>query len=408
MEVRPQDLTINDFNYSLPDDRIAYQPLKNREDARLLVYKHNKIIDSKVNELPRYLPDGALMVFNNTRVIHARLLFPRHTGAAIEIFCLEPADAQGGYEKVLQSTQPVTWKCLVGHAAKWKTPTLESEFEINGNKVTLTATRNSKESGYFLITFSWSSNTITFGEVLHALGNIPLPPYIKRAPLVSDEERYQTVYAQEEGSVAAPTAGLHFTERLLQQLKYNGINQEMITLHVGAGTFKPVNANIMKAHEMHAEWMDVTTESISLLRDHDFIIPIGTTSLRTIESLYWMGVKASRGDEDLTLHQWEVYEEDLQHCSMSKYDALTALLNYLKHRKISRLYKQTAILIAPGYRFKIASALITNFHQPKSTLLLLVAAVVGKDWKMLYNHALNNGYRFLSYGDANLLFINQG
>lgn len=408
MPLLPKKLSIHNYNYLLPQDRIAFKPLQNREEAKLLIYKNQVISDSLISKLPEHLPPGSLMIFNNTKVIHARLLFKQSSGSVIEIFCLEPADAVNGYENILQSTHPVTWKCFVGNAAKWKTNTISSVIHTTSEEITLTATLKSREKGYFLVSFSWSSNHCSFGEVLHAAGNVPLPPYIKRTPVSFDEERYQTVFAENKGSVAAPTAGLHFSHSLMKQIKNNDIDIDMITLHVGAGTFKPVSATLMEDHEMHAEWMDVSCESIRQLLNHSFIITVGTTSLRTIESLYWMGVKASLGYEDLTLTQWEVYEDHLQQSQLSKQEALIHLLKWMKERKLTQLYKQTSILIAPGYHFKIANVLLTNFHQPKSTLLLLVAAAIGPEWKTLYQHALTHQYRFLSYGDANLLFLSQG
>lgn len=404
----PRTLSIHDFTYDLPDHRIALHPLAERDASRLLVYRHGDIQTDCYRNLAAYIPTGSLLVFNNTRVIQARMRFRKATGGMVEIFCLEPAGTITDYSHAMSQTGSVTWKCFVGQAAKWKEETLTGVLEQNQQHITVYARKLERTEDAYLIELSWQPTELSFAEILEIAGDIPLPPYIKRHTEGEDKERYQTIYAKEKGSVAAPTAGLHFTDRVFDALRQQQIQIAYVTLHVGAGTFKPVKADQMEDHHMHAEWMDVHPVFIQNLIEHEaLVVAVGTTSLRTLESLYWMGVKASLHPDasDLTIQQWDVYEEPLAHTSLSRKEALTHLLSWMNHQQKERLFVQTQILIAPGYRFKMAQALVTNFHQPQSTLLLLVAAAVGNDWRRIYDYALANDFRFLSYGDGSLLFM---
>lgn len=404
----PKDISINEYNYELPDDRIALTPLENRAHSKLLVYKNHSIETTVFENIFTYLPENSLLVFNNSKVIKARLQFEKKTGSVIEIFCLEPADQISEYATAMNTTQSTKWKCFVGGASKWKEPFLEKIFLLNSSEIVLKARIFERITDAYIIEFSWSPSEYTFAEIITAAGKIPLPPYIKRAPLSSDDNRYQTVYAAQEGSVAAPTAGLHFTKEILQQTSTHHINQAHVTLHVGAGTFKPVKAASMKDHEMHAEWIEISADTINNLLQHkEFIIAVGTTSLRTLESIYWLGVKTIINPTitKLELGQWDVYD---QLNSLRKYSieqSLESLLHWLQQQKKEKLFTQTQLLITPGYSFKMVKAIFTNFHQPKSTLLLLVAAAIGNDWKKCYQYALENDFRFLSYGDTSLLFM---
>ncbi len=404
----PEEISINDYHYHLPEHKIAIYPLEERDASKLLVHREGKITDAIYKDLPIYLPGHSMMVFNNTKVIHARIRFMQTSGKPIEIFCLEPFGEIQDYATVLSSHSTVTWKCLVGGASRWKTTILEKTITINQEKVSLHASIKEKQEGTFIISFSWNPQHFSFAEILLAAGDVPLPPYIKRETEDADEERYQTVYAEKHGSVAAPTAGLHFTNALLDELVAKKIIIEKVTLHVGAGTFKPVQAEQMKDHEMHAEWIDVDEACIRNIADtENLVVAVGTTSLRTLETLYWLGVKAwlQPETEKLELGQWDCYNNSLPGTECTKSMALNALLNWMKRNQKERLFTQTQLLITPGYRFRIAGALITNFHQPHSTLLLLVAAVIGDKWKEVYQHALDHEYRFLSFGDGSLLFM---
>jgi S-adenosylmethionine:tRNA ribosyltransferase-isomerase len=402
----PKHISILDYTYSLPDQRIANYPLPERDASKLLIYKDGNLTEDTYRNIAMHIPANSLLVFNNTKVIEARLLFKKPTGGMIEIFCLEPHEQYPDITTAMMQREKVWWNCLVGGASKWK-PGQVLEKKIDG--ITLFAKYIDKGAGKFVIELSWSSADLSFAELLHRAGAIPLPPYIKREAESTDKERYQTVYAATDGSVAAPTAGLHFTDHIFQHLEEKNIQKDFVTLHVGAGTFKPVKSVTMEEHEMHAEWIDVSRETIeSILNNLDnAIVAVGTTSLRTIESLYWMGVKSlvasgkwEVGNTGLT--QWEAYE--LADKNIAVKDALQSLLQWMKENKMERLVAKTQILIAPGYSFKIAKGLITNFHQPQSTLLLLVAALVGDDWRKVYGHALQNDFRFLSYGDGCLLW----
>jgi len=403
----PRNISIHDFNYTLPDEKIALFPLEERDASRLLIYKDGNIQEDRYKNIANYLPAQSMLVFNNTRVINARLRFQKAGGAKIEIFCLEPAGPITEYSTVMNQRGFSKWKAFIGGAAKWKEPFLEKQLTINNRSVLLKAKLEEKIPDAYIVSFSWEPAEISFAEVLESTGDIPLPPYIKRTTNKEDENRYQTIYAQHNGSVAAPTAGLHFTEHIFSELSNKNISREYITLHVGAGTFKPVKSVKMEDHEMHAEWIDVSLSSIKNLLNQEMIIAVGTTSLRTLESLYWLGIKVSLnpGIEIPTLQQWDVYESPLSGTVMTCDEALSNLIKWMEHKKLERLFTQTQLLITPGYRFRVAKALITNFHQPQSTLLLLVAAAIGNNWKDIYQYALNNDFRFLSYGDGNLLFM---
>ncbi len=408
----PKKISIQDYTYHLPEERIAKYPLAERDASKLLIYKDGLINEDKYKNVAAYIPEDSLLVFNNTKVVEARLLFQKPSGGVIEIFCLEPHEQYPDITTAMLQKEKVWWNCLVGGASKWKPgQVLEKRIRAAEKEILLTASYIEKKTGSFTIELSWSPSSLSFAEVLHHFGAIPLPPYIKRAVEESDKERYQTVYAHFEGSVAAPTAGLHFTEAVFNELERKNIKKDFVTLHVGAGTFKPVKSDTMEEHEMHAEWMDVSRKTIQNLLDNldQNIIVVGTTSLRTIESLYWLGAKSIINPYSLQLSQWEPYE--LTKHNVPVKEALHALLKWMDDNKLERLVTKTQILIAPGYSFKIIDALITNFHQPQSTLLLLVAALIGDDqpsghvgWKKVYDYALNNDFRFLSYGDGSLLW----
>lgn len=406
--MRPQQLSINDFNYELPPEKIALYPAAERDHSRLLHYRNGTLSSHHFFDLPGLLPSHSLLLLNNTRVVQARLLFRKPTGGHIELFCLEPANAPAGISEALLQQSPVTCHCLIGGASKWKPgERLSKEMIVQESPVRLSARYLSKQEDHFLIEFSWTPDTLCFAELLEAAGTTPLPPYIKRQTEAHDRDRYQTVYAGQEGSVAAPTAGLHFTPAVFDQLKARQITCGYVTLHVGAGTFKPVQADQLWGHTMHREYIEVDLALLDQLLAHldQRITVVGTTTLRTVESLYWMGVKLLRnpqlGAEGLQLSQWEPYE--LEDAGLTSREALRQLRDWMCRHHIQRLITTTQILIAPGFRFHIAHQLITNFHQPRSTLLLLVAAGIGADWRKVYDYALQHDYRFLSYGDASLL-----
>ncbi len=401
MAVRPEDLSILNYTYDLTSEKIALIPAAQRHDSKLLVYKDEQINESTYRHLHEFLPADSLIFFNNTKVIKARLRFKKSSGGVIEIFCLEPTVFKG-YENNLAQQGSSRWNCFVGGASKWKDETLQMPFE-NG---ILFASLHGRSGEMYVVEFSWTPEQLTFSEVIDAAGKIPLPPYIKRDTDEQDTSRYQTLFALHEGSVAAPTAGLHFTEEVLSSLDKKNIQQKYLTLHVGAGTFKPVKAEKMSGHEMHAEWIDIQKEIIeTLMLQDEPVIATGTTSLRTLESLYWLGVKAfvKPDAKTLELSQWELYNELPRH--LSKKEAMHFLLQWMNASNIDRLVTKTQLLIAPGYTFKIADILITNFHQPQSTLLLLVAAAIGDNWRKVYDYALTNSFRFLSYGDGSVLYI---
>lgn len=406
-QVSPGDISINDYNYHLPDEKIALFPLKDRDQSNLLIYKKREISENIFSNITDYLPEKSLLVFNNSKVINARIRFQKKSGSTIEIFCLEPAESINEYSTVMNQKQSTTWKCFVGGASKWKEEYLEKEMKIGDATILLQSRIKEKLAEAYIIEFSWQPEQYSFAEIIETAGDIPLPPYIKRSSEITDTNRYQTIYSLHDGSVAAPTAGLHFSDAIFEKLSSAQIQKSFVTLHVGAGTFKPVKAATMKEHEMHAEWIDVDTGTINNLIENDFITAVGTTSLRTIETLYWLGVKALFNPDldKLELSQWDIYEQGLIEKNISKETALKELLAWLHKNSLQRIFTQTQLLITPGYQFKMAKALVTNFHQPQSTLLLLVAAAIGEDWKKCYQYALENDFRFLSYGDANLLFI---
>lgn len=409
--MHPKDISIHNFTYHLPDEKIALHPLEQRDASKLLIYTNGNIQEDVYKNIHQHLPENSLLVFNNTRVIKARILFTKPTGGIIEIFLLEPYHAD--YTSTLSATKNCQWKCLIGGASKWKEKELVQEIQVQSTKYKVESTElrvrlTEKLVDAYVVEFNWDAK-VSFAEILEQAGNIPLPPYIKRKADDEDKERYQTIYAAHDGSVAAPTAGLHFTENVFKNLATKNISKDFVTLHVGAGTFKPVKAERMEAHEMHAEWIDVNVATIENLIAHlnQTVIAVGTTSLRTMESLYWLGVKAllHPSSQQLSITQWEVYEELSSQKNIEAKEALEALLRWLHKSNLTKLFTQTQILIAPGYQFKIAKAIITNFHQPQSTLLLLVAAAVGDNWRKIYDYALENNFRFLSYGDGSLLFI---
>jgi S-adenosylmethionine:tRNA ribosyltransferase-isomerase len=406
-----KNIQIGDYTYTLPDERIAAFPLEERDASKLLVYRDGSISESVYSNIDAFLPGGSLLVFNNTRVINARVLFKKDTGGIVEIFCLEPGGHISEYNIVMNETGSSVWKCMIGGASKWKEGPLVRQLNVQGTPVTLEVRLTEKLADAYKAAFSWQPAHFSFAEIIQAAGDVPLPPYIKRETTGSDAERYQTIYAQWEGSVAAPTAGLHFTSHIFEKLAQKNIGHAFITLHVGAGTFKPVKAATMQGHLMHAEWIDVSREAISSIaaQVQNGIIAVGTTSLRTLESLYWLGAKASLQPEAeaLQLAQWDVYEAPLSNTTLTAAAALAALLQWMEKKKLASLFTQTQLLIMPGYRFRVITALVTNFHQPQSTLLLLVAAAVGGDWQRIYDYALNNHFRFLSYGDGSLLFLPQ-
>lgn len=408
--MHPKDLSINDFNYKLPEEKIAIFPLEKRDQSKLLIYKNEKISEDIYRNIAGHLPEGSFLVFNDTKVIKARILFKKITGSIIEIFCLEPYERIKDYAVVLQQKNSIRWKCMIGGAGKWKEKFLEKTISIHGETIILKAGLIEKLSDAYVVELSWTPGDYSFAEIIEHAGETPLPPYIKRKAEESDAERYQSIYSLHEGSVAAPTAGLHFTKEIFSSLKKKNIDTGFVTLHVGAGTFKPVKSERMAQHEMHAEWIDVSVSFIETLINNisHGIFCVGTTSVRTIESLYWMGLKALLNPniefENLQINQWDVYEEDLQSNNCSPEVALRALLDFLNSQNVEKLLIQTQIIIAPGYQFKIAKGMITNFHQPKSTLLLLVAAMIGENWKDIYDYALAREFRFLSYGDGCLIY----
>lgn len=410
--MHPRDLSISDYTYALPDERIAPFPAPNRDESKLLVYQKGHISTSVYREVDNFLPPGSLLIFNNTRVVEARLLFRKPTGGIIEIFCLQPDTRYPDVATALQQTNEVHWQCMIGGASKWKPgQVLQKEITAGDKTYILEARYEGKGDDHFLIHLSWGREQLSFAEVLHDAGAIPLPPYIKRAADEGDSERYQTIYAKEEGSVAAPTAGLHFTDVIFQRLQQKNISADYVTLHVGAGTFKPVKAAVMEDHTMHAEYIEVSRELIEQLikqpGDHP-VVPVGTTSLRTMESLYWLGVMILNNELDVSAHgipqldQWYPYKHQQSFLPPAA-TALNTLLEWMGKQQQHLLIASTRLLIAPGYQPKIANALITNFHQPQSTLLLLVAALIGEDWRKVYQYALDNDFRFLSYGDGSLL-----
>lgn len=397
-------IKISDYNYPLPDERIAKFPLPVRDQSKLLVYRHGEVSETRFTSLPDYLEAGELMIFNNTKVIQARLHFRKETGALIEIFCLEPIQPND-YVLNFQQTSHAAWLCMIGNLKKWKEGSLHKEMNVKGHTITLTATRGECRDTSHWVDFTWDNPEITFADILEVFGELPIPPYLNRETQESDKETYQTVYSKIKGSVAAPTAGLHFTERVLQALRDKGVDLEEVTLHVGAGTFKPVKSEEIEGHEMHTEYISVNRQTIEKLIAHGGkAIAVGTTSVRTLESLYYIGVTIAShpdaGQEELHVRQWQPYET---HPTMTTVESLQQILDYMKRHELEALHTSTQIIIAPGYTYHIVQKMVTNFHQPQSTLLLLVSAFVKGNWRTIYDYALAHDFRFLSYGDSSLL-----
>ena len=424
MKENPKHIHISEYNYPLPDERIAKFPLPVRDQSKLLVYRHGEVTEDTFTSLPEYLPKGSLMIFNNTKVIQARLHFRKETGALIEVFCLEPIQPND-YVLNFQQTEHAAWLCMIGNLKKWKEGSLKRDFEIKGHKLTLSATMRrgdalgseaqkmvAKGGGTnYWVDFDWDNDKVSFAEILEAVGELPIPPYLNRKTEESDKTTYQTVYSKIKGSVAAPTAGLHFTDAVLKDLDAHGIDREEVTLHVGAGTFKPVKSLEIEGHQMHTEYIVVHRRSLEKLIKHECrVIAVGTTSVRTIESLYYMGVHLLKhpeaNEDDLHVKQWDPYElsEDGNLVDgITPMQAIQAIIDYLDRNGLEALHSSTQIIIAPGYQYKIVKMLVTNFHQPQSTLLLLVSAFLKGDWKKVYDYALSHDFRFLSYGDSSLL-----
>lgn len=397
-------ILIDEYDYSLPDERIAKYPLKERDTSKLLLYKNGIISEDIFYNAVNHLPENSLLVYNNTKVIHARLIFQKSTGAFIEIFCLEPL-SPSDYALSLSSVNECVWLCLVGNLKKWKHGCLNKSISIDGIEIILEANIIVSEGNTHQIKFKWNNNNISFAEILDTVGELPIPPYLHRKAEESDNTTYQTVYSKTQGSVAAPTAGLHFTENVLNSLNAKNINIEELTLHVGAGTFQPVKSKNIIDHQMHTEVIAVRKSTIeNLINNIGNIIAVGTTSVRTLESLYYIGVKiinnALTSDGKIHIDQWEPYN---QTTDISSDIALSAIIDYLSRNNLDVLHAQTQIIIQPGYKFRIIKGMFTNFHQPRSTLLLLVSAFTGNDWKKIYEYALSNDFRFLSYGDSSLL-----
>ena len=399
----PRHIRISDYNYPLPDERIAKFPIAQRDHSKLLVYRKGEVSHDVFYNLPEYLPKGALMVFNNTKVIQARMHFRKDTGALIEVFLLEPA-CPSDYELMFQTSEKCSWYCLVGNLKKWKEGTLTREIKIKDTDVKVTATRGPIHGTSHRIDFTWTGG-FSFAEIIDAMGELPIPPYLNRETQESDKTTYQTVYSKIKGSVAAPTAGLHFTPEVLAAVDAHGVEREELTLHVGAGTFKPVKSEEIEGHEMHTEYVSVRRDTIRKLIAHDgCAIAVGTTSVRTLESLYYMGLKVIKNrdasEDELHVNQWEPYDTET---TVSTVESLTALGDWMDSHKLEVLHSSTQIIIAPDYEYHIVKMLVTNFHQPQSTLLLLVSAFVKGDWHKIYDYALANDFRFLSYGDSSLL-----
>jgi S-adenosylmethionine:tRNA ribosyltransferase-isomerase len=397
-------ISIGDFAYDLPDEKIAKYPLAERDQSKLLVWKNGQIQDAQFRNLSEFLSSGSLLIFNNTKVIRARLHFQKETGARIEIFCLDPFEPSD-YQIAFQTTKTCVWKCMIGNQKKWKGDLLRKTIRIDDTEIELCAEQTDPEKNKSLIRFSWNNPDFEFSRIIEQAGSLPIPPYLNRETELSDLERYQTVYSKIKGSVAAPTAGLHFTEKVIGHLEKDGHELAELTLHVGAGTFQPVKSETISDHEMHSEHFYITRDFLNKLIHHSGKkIAVGTTSVRTLESLYWLGIQAYENPEinmdNLKVSQWEAYQK--QTSLISANDALQSLLNLLNRNQVDYLSASTQIIIAPGYQFRIVDGIITNFHQPKSTLLLLISAFLGENWRKIYDHALANSYRFLSYGDSNL------
>ena len=398
-----QEIAIAEYDYPLPDERIAKYPLAQRDTSKLLLYNNGSVSEDVFSNLPKYLPHGALMVFNNTRVIQARLRFRKETGAQIEVFCLEP-EQPCDYQQIFLETSECVWQCLVGNSNRWKGGLLSQVIEVGGKDVTLSVERIGSAAAVNHVRFSWDGGC-SFAELLEAAGELPIPPYLNRRTEESDMHTYQTVYSKVKGSVAAPTAGLHFTPSVLDALSATGVQREEVTLHVGAGTFKPVKSELIADHEMHEEYIEVRKELLEkLIATGGEAVAVGTTSVRTLESLYFLGEFVDENPDvspdDLRVGQWTPYDREHR---LSAVESLTALVEWLDRNELDIVHAHTQIMIAPGYRFRIVKAIVTNFHQPKSTLLLLVSAFVKGNWRAIYDYALAHDFRFLSYGDSSLL-----
>lgn len=407
MKQDPKHIHISEYNYPLPDECIAKFPLSARDQSKLLLYRHGEVSEDVFSSLPEYLPSGSLMIFNNTKVIQARMHFRKETGALIEVFCLEPIQPND-YVLNFQQTEHAAWLCMIGNLKKWKDGVLKREMTVKDKPLALTAERGKSHGTSHWVDFRWDNSEVTFADILEVFGELPIPPYLNRDTEESDKETYQTVYSKIKGSVAAPTAGLHFTPRVLDALREKGVDLEELTLHVGAGTFKPVKSEEIEGHEMHTEYISVTRGTLEKLIAHEGkATAVGTTSVRTLESLYHIGVTLLNNpeatEEELHVKQWQPYEMSAESATTSAIDALQAIVRYLDRHNIETLHTSTQIIIAPGYEYRIVKAIVTNFHQPQSTLLLLVSAFVSGDWRKIYDYALSHEFRFLSYGDSSLL-----
>ncbi|MEG0950143.1 MAG: S-adenosylmethionine:tRNA ribosyltransferase-isomerase [Bacteroidales bacterium] len=402
--IKTQDIRIEDYNYPLPDERIAKFPLSHRDQSKLLIYKGGKIEESKFFTLPDRIPAGSMMVFNNTKVIQARLHFNKSTGARIEVFCLEPI-APNDYNLSFQSNHGCTWLCMIGNLKKWKEGKLQKEIVVKGDTLVLEAERIATTGNTHQVHFSWEDEKINFADILEAIGELPIPPYLNRDTEESDKETYQTVYSKIKGSVAAPTAGLHFTPEVFENLKKHDVRCEELTLHVGAGTFQPVKSELISDHTMHTEFISVNKSLIeAIIANKGKLIAVGTTSVRTLESLYYIGVTIAENpdatSEELRVTQWQPYARTY---TMPAKEALQHIVDYLDRHQTDKLLTATQIMIAPGYTFRIVEGIVTNFHQPQSTLLLLISAFIKGNWQEIYQYALDHEFRFLSYGDSSLL-----
>jgi len=401
----PKQISMENYRYDLPQDRIAEYPVDQRDRSRLLILQNGTPAADVFHNLHKYLPDDGMMVFNDTKVIRARLVFHKDTGARIEVFCLEPVLPTAEIARAFDSKSPVTWKCLIGNAKKWRNGKLGMILETPSGHVNFEAEQLARADGAFLVRFSWDPSGLSFADVLDAAGKVPLPPYIEREAEEEDISRYQTIYARADGSVAAPTAGLHFTEEVIKSLKDRNIGIDHVTLHVSAGTFKPVSHDDIRDHEMHTEQVIISRKLLEALAvKQGTVTAVGTTSMRTLESLYWFGNQLERDPEaEFSITQWQPYENNAQ-VTTSK--ALENVLHFMDRKGVGEIRGETSLIIVPSYQFRIVDILVTNFHMPKSTLLLLVAAFAGKEWRSAYQYALDNGFRFLSYGDSCLFFRN--
>ena len=412
--INPRNIEIKSYDYELPDERIAKYPLAERDQSKLLIWRNGEIEQKHFFDLPDQIPAGSLIVFNNTRVIQARLHFHKETGALIEVFCLEP-EAPRDYQQNFASEHECTWTCLVGNSKKWKDGALSQTITVDGEEVVLNCERASVNRASQKIHFFWDK-PVSFAKILDAIGELPIPPYLNRATEEKDKQTYQTVYSRIKGSVAAPTAGLHFTEKELQALRDKNVDLQYITLHVGAGTFKPVKSDTIEGHDMHTEFISVPKSVIVRIAEHlktsdSPLVAVGTTSVRTLESLYYIGNKIAKNPEahaeELVVHQWEPYDFSY---TMTEVEALEQIIAYLERNNMDNLVTATQILIAPGFQYRLVKTIVTNFHMPQSTLLLLVSAFIdgdsleGPNWHRIYQYALDNEFRFLSYGDSSILF----